>query len=201
MIDSGQIDYALVVNGEDARDTQEATHRPAREPGDATAEDVLAQFATLTLGSGAAAMVLGRADAHPEGHRFVGGVARAGTEHHELCVGDLDCMRTDTTGLLDAGLALSVRHVGGRRAGVRLGADMDRYVIHQVSQVHTRAICEALDIDPRRVPLTLPDARQHRPGRGAVHPGREADSLRAGDRVLLMGIGSGLNASCAEIVW
>ena len=31
-------------------------------------EDVLAQFATLTLGSGAAAAVIGRADRHPEGH-------------------------------------------------------------------------------------------------------------------------------------
>ena len=29
----------------------------------------------------------------------------------------------------------------------------------------------------------------------------EVDSLEEGDRVLLMGIGSGLNASCLEIVW
>ena len=29
----------------------------------------------------------------------------------------------------------------------------------------------------------------------------QLDSLRAGDRVLLMGIGSGLNAACMEIVW
>ena len=27
------------------------------------------------------------------------------------------------------------------------------------------------------------------------------DFMEAGDRVLLMGIGSGLNASCTEIVW
>ena len=33
----------------------------------ATADDVLREFATLTLGSGAAAMVLGRADLHPRG--------------------------------------------------------------------------------------------------------------------------------------
>ena len=120
MIDSGQIDYALVVNGEDARYTQEVTLGRLDGP-DATAQDVLSQFATLTLGSGAAAMVLGRADEHPQGHRFVGGVARAGTEHHDLCVGDLDHMRTDTRGLLEAGLALSVDDVGGRQGRVRLG--------------------------------------------------------------------------------
>ncbi len=34
---------------------------------------------------------------------------------------------------------------------------MDRYVIHQVSQVHTDALCERLGIDPDRVPRTFPD--------------------------------------------
>ena len=34
---------------------------------------------------------------------------------------------------------------------------MDRYVIHQVSQVHTNALCGRLGIDPERVPLTFPD--------------------------------------------
>ena len=53
-------------------------------------------------------MVLGRADRHPEGHRVIGGVSRAGTEHHDLCVGDLDHMRTDTKRLFEAGLALAV---------------------------------------------------------------------------------------------
>src|SRR4029453_11322101 len=73
-----------------------------------TAADLRSQFATLTLGSGSAAMVLGRADRHPEGHRVIGGVSRSGTEHHDLCVGDLTRMRTDTKRLFDAGLALAL---------------------------------------------------------------------------------------------
>src|SRR3712207_8785839 len=40
-------------------------------------------------------------------HRLVASVSRAGTEHHELCVGDNELMRTDLKGLLDAGLQLS----------------------------------------------------------------------------------------------
>ena len=120
MIDAGRIDYALVVDGEGARHTHEVTLDRLARP-DATREDVLAQFATLTLGSGAAAMVLGRADAHPEGHRLVGGVMRAATEHHELCVGDLESMQTDTKGLLDAGMALSRRAVGGRAGASSTG--------------------------------------------------------------------------------
>ena len=64
MIDSGVVDFALVVNGEDATGVQEATIARLSRP-ETTAKDVVAQFATLTLGSGAAAVVLGRADRHP----------------------------------------------------------------------------------------------------------------------------------------
>ena len=42
------------------------------------------------------------------------------------------------------------------------------------------------NIGPASVPFTLAE---------------EQDALVDGDRVLLMGIGSGLNASCLEIAW
>src|SRR3954468_10408242 len=140
MIDAGHCDYVLVVDGEDARTVQEACIARLLEPG-VTAKDVMAEFATFTLGSGAAAMVLGRADRHPEGHRLVASVTRAGSEHHELCIGDNTMMHTDLKGLLDAGLALSSDLWS--EAAPRLGWDVgiDRYVIHQVSVVHTQALC------------------------------------------------------------
>ena len=59
MIDAGHIDYALIVNGEDARKVQENTIRRLCSS-DATTADFFSEFASLTLGSGAAAMVLGR---------------------------------------------------------------------------------------------------------------------------------------------
>ncbi len=199
MIDSGQIDYALVVDGESARHTQEVTLERLARP-DATAQDVLSQFATLTLGSGAAAMVLGRADEHPQGHRLVGGVGRAGTEHHDLCVGDLEWMRTDSKGLLEAGLALSVATWEDARTEFDW-AEMDRYVAHQISQVHTRALCGALGIDSERLPLSFPMRGNMGPAAVPFTLAQEVDSLQSGDRVLLLGIGSGLNTSCAEIAW
>jgi 3-oxoacyl-[acyl-carrier-protein] synthase III len=200
MIDSGLVDYALVVNGEDARDVQEATIARLAAP-DVTAKDVVAQFATLTLGSGAVAMVLARADLHPEGHRVVAAVSRAGTEHHALCVGDNDLMRTDLKGLLDAGLQLSADLWADAAEEFDWDRGMDRYVIHQISQVHTDALCGRLGIDPDRVPRTFPDRGNIGPVSVPFTLAGEVDTLDEGDRVLLMGIGSGLNASCLEIVW
>ena len=146
MIDSGQADYAVLVDAEGSRYTQEVT-LARLEGGDATAEDLRSQFATLTLGSGAAAMVLGRADRHPEGHRVVGGVSRAGTEHHDLCVGDLDRMRTDTKRLFEAGLALALETWKDAKAEFDWQG-IDWFVAHQTSVVHIRAMAAALGVDP-----------------------------------------------------
>ena len=200
MIDAGFVDYALVVNGEDSRAVQELTIDNLSRPG-TTSRDVISQFATLTLGSGAAAMVLGRADRHPEGHRVVAAVSRAGTEHHRLCVGDNDGMTTDLKGLLDAGLQLSEDLWTEAAADFDWSRGMDRYVIHQVSQVHTDAICARLGIDPTLVPRTFPDRGNIGPASVPITLAGEADTLVDGDRVLLMGIGSGLNACCLEIAW
>jgi 3-oxoacyl-[acyl-carrier-protein] synthase-3 len=199
MIDAGRIAYALVVDGEGARHTHEVTLARLARP-DATRDDVLSQFATLTLGSGAAAMVLGLAEAHPEGHRLVGGVMRAETEHHELCIGDLESMQTDARGLLDAGMALSRATWEDAKAHFDW-ADMDRYIAHQVSQPHTRAMCQTVGIDAARVPLTFPTRGNMGPATIPFTLATQLDSLRPDHRVLLMGAGSGMNAACMEVVW
>lgn len=199
MIDAGQIDYALVVDGEGSREPQQRTIERLQSP-HATAQDVFDNFATLTLGSGGAAMVLGRASEHPEGHRFVGGASRAATQHHELCVGDLNQMRTDSRALLEAGVELSVQ-MWQEASETFDWSDLDRYIIHQVSNVHTAAITEALSIDPARVPMTFPHYGNIGPASIPFTLAREVDDLRAGDRVGCLGIGSGLNVSVIEITW
>lgn len=199
MIDAGQIDYALVVCGEGSRTPQERTlARLASE--DATAEDITSQFATLTLGSGAAAMLLGRASEHPEGHRVVGGVTRAATQHHELCVGDFTEMRTDAQGLLVAGMGLA-QELWKDASEEFDWSDMDRYIVHQVSRVHTARTAQALGLDESRIPLTFPTYGNVGPAAVAITLAKEVDSLSRGDRVLMMGIGSGLNMTCVEIDW
>ncbi len=199
MIDAGHVEYAVVVDGEGSRRTQELTIERLARP-ETTAEDVWSQFASLTLGSGGAAMVLGRKDEHPEGHRVVGGATRAATEHHELCVGTLEDMRTDSKALFAAGLQLSIELWEEAKGGHDWGT-MDRYVSHQISKVHTAAITKALNIDPDKAPSTFPTRGNIGPASVPFTLAHEADSLSPGDSVLLMGIGSGLNASALEIEW
>ena len=199
-IDAGQIDYALIVDGEGSRYTQETTIKRLQQP-TVEAADVFAEFASLTLGSGAAAAVIGRMDEHPDAHRLIGGVARSGTQHNTLCVGDLDRMETDTHGLLIAGLDLAEaawKH-SGHDFDWEVG--MDWYIVHQVSQVHTRLITERLGIDPARVPLTFPQYGNVGPAAIPITLASVSDQIEAGQRVLCMGIGSGLNTSFTEILW
>ncbi|WP_051297420.1 3-oxoacyl-ACP synthase III [Brevibacterium album] len=200
MIDSGQIDYALVVAGEDASRVQDATVRRLSRDG-ITREEYLEEFASLTLGSGAAAAVLGPADRHPEGHRVMGGVTRAATWNHELCVGDHNGMFTDAKGLLDNGMELVVAAWEEAHADGWDWRSMDRYVTHQVSSIHTSAITKAVELDPRRVPTTFPELGNVGPAALPITLAREVDGLRSGDRVLAMGVGSGLNTAMTEIIW
>jgi acyl-CoA:acyl-CoA alkyltransferase len=200
MIDAGMVEYALVVNGEDARPVQEATIARLTQP-DVNAKDVMAEFAAFTLGSGAAAMILGRADQHSDGHRVVASASRAGTEHHQLCIGDNGVMTTDLKGLLDAGLQLSEDLWSDAATEFDWAQGMDRYIIHQVSQVHTDALCARIGVDPQRVPRTFPEFGNMGPVSVPFTLAGEVDTLTAGDRILLMGIGSGLNAACLEIAW
>ncbi|HET9862011.1 MAG TPA: 3-oxoacyl-[acyl-carrier-protein] synthase III C-terminal domain-containing protein, partial [Steroidobacteraceae bacterium] len=81
--------------------------------------------------------------------------------------------------------------------------ELDEFVIHQVSQVHTAAFVKAFGIDPKKV-LTI--FGEH----GNIGPAsvpivlsklREMGRLKKGSRVALLGIGSGLNCSMAEVVW
>jgi 3-oxoacyl-[acyl-carrier-protein] synthase-3 len=199
MIESGQIRYAMVVAGEDADEIQVNTiDRLLRS--DADREGFMSEFASLTLGSGSAAAVLGRADEHPEGHRILGGVTRAATKFHELCVGSVDGMFTDAKALLKGGLDLVVS--AWKDAAPEWDwKSMSRYVTHQVSSIHTDAIVKAVNLDRSRVPTTFPRLGNIGPASVPITLVEEQATLRRGDRVLLMGVGSGLNTAMMELAW
>jgi 3-oxoacyl-[acyl-carrier-protein] synthase-3 len=199
LIDSGQIKYAVIIDGEDADEIQSNTIERLGRPG-IKRKDFMSEFASLTLGSGAAAAVLGPADAHPGGHRILGGVTRAATQFNDLCVGSVDGMFTDAKALLKGGMELVVSAWTEAKRDWSW-SNMDRYILHQVSSVHTNAIVKATGMDKTKIPLTFPTLGNVGPASIPITLAQEASTLQPGNRVLLMGVGSGLNTAMMELVW
>jgi 3-oxoacyl-[acyl-carrier-protein] synthase-3 len=203
MIERGDIEYALIVNGEASNLITERTIERLLRP-ETTLEDFRAEFASLTLGSGAAAMVMGRAELLPDGHRFLGSVTRAATSFSHLCRGSLERMVTDTRTLLVEGLKLAGKTFQAARAGMGwVVGDFDEFVVHQVSKVHTGALVELLGIDPRKVLTVYEEFGNVGPASVpiALSKLQETGRLVKGTRIALLGIGSGLNCCMAEVVW
>jgi 3-oxoacyl-[acyl-carrier-protein] synthase-3 len=203
MIERTEVDYALIVDGESSRPITEATIERMLST-DVSPEQFRAEFASLTLGSGAAAMLMARRELAPTGHRYLGSVSRAATEFNQLCRGHMDQMMTDTRVLLSEGLKLAVRTFGAAR--VALGwvvGELDQFVIHQVSKVHTDALVKLLGLDPDKVHAIYPEMGNVGPASVPIVLARavELGRIRRGDRVALLGIGSGLNCAMAEVVW
>ena len=206
MIESGQIRCALVAAGENGRPLVEQTLTTLlAQP--LTRNEIKPFFANLTIGSGAvAAMVCHRSLVKGRPHRLLGGVARAATKHSELCQGDTHgaealAMQTDSEQLLVAGVELARETWNEFTAGQ--GAAFDRFICHQVGSTHRRKLYEALGLDLEKdfstfetlgntgsvaLPATLAAAV-------------EAGAVREGDRVGLLGIGSGLNCLMLALEW
>ncbi len=206
MIESGQIRCAMVVAGENGRPLVEQTLRTLLDR-PLTRNEIKPYFANLTIGSGAVgAIVCHRSLASANAHRLLGGIARAATEHSELCQGDTHgadalAMQTDSEQLLLAGVALAKQTWGEFTADQ--GSKFSRFICHQVGSTHRRKLYETLDLDLAKdfstfetlgntgsvaLPATLATAV-------------EAGAVRPGDRVGLLGIGSGLNCLMLALEW
>lgn len=203
MIERGEIDYALVVDGETANLVYEKTLERMTSP-DVTAQEFRDELAALTLGCGAAAMVMARAELVPDAPRYRGGVTRSATEWNKLCRGNLDRMVTDTRMLLIEGIKLAQKTFIAARQALGWAVDeLDQFVIHQVSLPHTQAFIKNFGIDPKKVMTIFGEHGNIGPASVPIVLSklRELGRLKKGDRIALMGIGSGLNCSMAEVVW
>ena len=208
MIESGQIECAMVVSGENGGPLVENTLSTLlSQP--LSRQEIKPYFANLTIGSGAVAAILCHRSMAPDGHRLVGGMARAATAHSELCQGDTHgadslAMQTDSEALLVAGIQLARETWSGFCKEVGGSAEFfDRYICHQVGSTHRRKLYEALELDLAKdfstfetlgntgsvaLPATLALAVENQ-------------AIKAGDKVGLLGIGSGLNCLMLAVEW
>jgi 3-oxoacyl-[acyl-carrier-protein] synthase-3 len=203
MIESGDIKYALIVDGEGAQDAVMATIRRLQSP-TATMEEFKDNFATLTLGSGGAAMVMAHSSVAQSSHRLNGVVTMAATEHNQLCIGMPTYMKTDAAALLAAGIKLVGQTWALAQESLPNWSDeqIACYAPHQVSARHTAAVAEELRIAPAKFQLNFSVLGNIGPAALPISLAQAGETrLKEGDHVGLLGIGSGLNCSMMSVTW
>jgi len=204
ILETGQIKYGLVVNGESSREPIEPTIELLQDP-DLSMNSFRENFATLTLGSGAVAMILTRKDNSDSGHLINGSVNLAATEHNRLCVGQRDGGISQPHELLVAGVELATRAWKLCKQELDNWNDgaIDLYAPHQVSIPHINMLSGALGISLEKVFLNVQSLGNIGPAALPItlKMADEAGRLTKGNHVALLGIGSGLNCTGMSVTW
>jgi 3-oxoacyl-[acyl-carrier-protein] synthase-3 len=213
MIELGHIRAGVVVGTETGRDLVEGTIDSLLNNQTLTRNDVKLDFASLTIGSGSAAIVLCDRKLTRHGHQLLGGEVLADTAAHKLCAGGVAAekhgdgrprMQTDSEALLRAGIDLAAATWDKTRQTLGWSnADVDRVFTHQVGRAHRKLLFERLELSPD---LDFPTVEFLGNTGAAALPtalalGIEQARLETGHRVALLGIGSGLNAAMLGIQW
>ncbi len=213
MVELGQIEAGLVVCGENGEPLVETTIRALNDDPTADRRRMKGQFASLTIGSAAAAVVVRRLEKSRFGHRLLGGACVANCACNGLCQGDVKggmtsksapVMTTDSSALL--------------QEGVNVAADMWRQLCtelewtsrtpdvvctHQVGKAHRELLFQRLGLDE-----TADFSVFERFGNcgSASLPlacalAEEAGRLHRGDKLAMLGIGSGINCMGLGVEW
>jgi len=114
-------------------------------------------------------------------------------------------MKTDAHALLVSGTRLMAQTWQQAQEEFENWSDQSItvYAPHQVSARHTASVIETLDLTPSKVQLNFPWLGNIGPAALPISLAQaaEAGKLSSGDRVALMGIGSGLNCSIMSAIW
>lgn len=209
MIELGQVKKGLIVAGETAEELVETTLDHLVKDSSLTRKTIKSSFASLTIGSGAVAMVMGDNRIHDTGHHLLGGVCRANTSKNDLCQGGKDgiqgtLMATDSEELLKQGVATAALTWNDFKQEMGKDAEcIDRFFCHQVGKAHAQLLFNTLNLDPKKNFETLPFLGNV----GSVSApitmaiGVEQKAILPGQKGALLGIGSGINCLMLGIQW
>lgn len=204
MIELGQIDTGLVVAAEAPQEGQLATIDHMLNNG-VTKDDIRDNLASFTLGSAGVGMVLTNGEKTKTGKQLLGGAHYSGTQHNKLCVAQRTWMHTDSRALLHNGTDV-VLEAWDRflKEMDWTKEDVDRLFTHQVSEPQRRKAMRTL-----KYPINgkdYPILEKFGNCGAAAAPlafamGIENEVLNDGDKVCLMGVGSGINSLILGVQW
>lgn len=211
-IELGRIGAGVVVGTETGRDLVEATIEWLANDATVTRKDVKRAFASLTIGSGSSAIVLCDESLSQRKARLLGGAVLTDTSHSRLCAGGLESARgdgrpimdTDSEALLHAGVNLATATWDHFLTNLGWSPkEIHKVVTHQVGRQHRKLLLERLGLPNS---LDFPTV-EFLGNTGAValptaaSLAIEQGHITAGDRVALLGIGSGLSCAMLGVEW
>lgn len=198
MIESGAIKNALIVTGENSKPLLDNTIKTLKE-GDFSRKEIKKYFANFTIGSAGVALLISGSKENAIA-KFSSSVSLSNTKVSHLCKGGGDMnslvMETNSPELMQEGIILAKAVMDKIHS-----ESADHYIPHQVGVMHRDFLYKELGLDLEKdhttfdrygntgsaaLPLTLSDAK---------------GKFNAGDKLMFLGIGSGLHATMMELQW
>jgi 3-oxoacyl-[acyl-carrier-protein] synthase-3 len=213
MIELGQVRAALVLGTESSRPLVETTIEALNRDVSLTRSSIKSAIASLTIGSASSAVLLTHRQQSRTGNRLLSAAVRANTDFHQLCQSGRDeavgsgmqpLMATDSEQLMREGIATGVETFREfLEAANWQPADIDRTFCHQVGAVHRKLMLESLGLAPEHDFVTFPwlgnTGSVALPVTLAI--GLQGGHVQAGDRIAMLGIGSGINCVMLAVQW
>ncbi len=214
MIELGQVKAGIIVASESSRHITDITIDEILQDSEMTRAKLKFSFASLTLGSGAVAVIMTHSSLSSSKHRLLGGVIRTASQHNGLCrikddtyfyeSNSRPSMRTDFQGVLDNGLKLADKTWKALKNKLKWkSSEIDKVFCHQVSVVHQNLLFDRLGLDSSKGSSSVEYLGNVGPVSLPITLAISADEghLNAGSRVAMLGIGSGLSSIMLGVKW
>lgn len=212
MIELGQIEAGLVVGSEGGRQLVETTIDSLNHDPRWNRKTIKEAVASLTIGSASCAVLLTNRRRATSRTRLLAAACRANTQWNALCQSEHDLagahfqplMATDSQELLTRGVETGVATFADFCQITGWSSDtIDRTVCHQVGIAHQKLMLESLGLKPENDFVTYPwlgnTGSAALPISLAV--AAQQGNFAAGQRVALLGIGSGINSIMMALDW
>ena len=217
MIELGQVQAGLIVSGEHAGPLVETTIKRLLHDPAPSREKLKYSFASLTIGSGAVAVILTHADISKTGHTLLGGAGRLDSKNNTLCQGGTACshstldwdsqaitMNTESEKLLNEGCLLAGKTwLDTKNQLGWINSDVERFFSHQVGKAHQRTLFSHLEIELEKNYSTFEylgnTGSASLPMTMAI--GIEHGQLQSGQKAGMLGIGSGIVCFMFGVEW
>ena len=213
MIELGQIEAALLVAGENSRPLVESTIKYLLNDQSLTRKSIKPYFASLTIGSGAVAVVLSAKSTDLPGHSLYAASSMAVTKYNDLCRGNTDkgvgdgydvMMMTDSENLMQYGVQTASKNWDKfKELTGWSNSTPDCFCTHQVGVAHKKLLFDSLDLDLKKDYAILESYGNS----GSVSCpmtvacAEENGALKKGDKLAMLGIGSGINCTILGVEW